>query len=374
MNNILYMSFVDWFWIKQRPQHFVEFLSEDNKVVYFCMQAWRKNSNTIIVNNDSKHEVNLSIIKKGNLTVSRKKVLPLHRKYKFIENINDKITEARLKKLDKVNNFNIVVFTHPMQLKYFPIDILIGKKVVYDCMDDYEEFNYYDNKELLKYEKKLYDISDKIVCTSDKLKEKLIVKYGNKKMVRIINNGVDLHNFNVNNVSKSQIINNSRMNNVAYIGAISEWFDFKLIKNVALRNKDINFYIIGPIEKGISIEEFNGLTNINIIGSIPYEEVPKVLYSVDVAIMPFILNDLIKAVNPVKIYEYLAMGKNVLAIRYSETEKFSEHVDLYSNEDEFEYKLRNLLNKNVDIKERIDYAKDHSWEKRVKEFYRFITD
>ncbi|MDV4150391.1 glycosyltransferase [Clostridium sp. AL.422] len=373
MNKILYISLVDWFWIKQRPHHFVEFLSKDNKVVYFCMQAWKRNPNTVVLNDSSKRETSKSIIDKGTLSIFRKKVIPFHRKYKFIENINDKLLSKRIEKLEDKNNFDIIIFTHPMQLKYFPEKLLKNKTIVYDCMDNYEEFNYYDRKELLVYESKLYDISGKIVCSSDKLKNKLYNKYSHKKAIKVINNGVDIKTFDINKVGKSTVIDGDKMNKIAYIGAISEWFDFDLIRNVSLRNPTIYFYIIGPIEKGVDIEKISNLKNVEIVGSIPYDEVPKVLASIDIAIMPFKLNELIKSVNPVKIYEYLSMGKKVLSIRYDETEKFSNYIELYKNEVEFEEKLKKLLKEECSIDYKIDYAKKNSWSKRVDEFYEYIT-
>ena len=55
----------------------------------------------------------------------------------------------------------------------------------------------------------------------------------------------------------------------------------------------------------------------------------------DAYVMPFLLSPLIEAVDPVKIYEYLAFGKEVLTVRYPEIERFSEFVHFYQAPSDF---------------------------------------
>ena len=46
-------------------------------------------------------------------------------------------------------------------------------------------------------------------------------------------------------------------------------------------------------------------------------------------VMPFKLDDLVQAVNPVKLYEYVYSHKPAIAIHYAETEQFEQFVHLY---------------------------------------------
>jgi hypothetical protein len=81
--------------------------------------------------------------------------------------------------------------------------------------------------------------------------------------------------------------------------------------------------------------------------------------------MPFILNDLIRDVNPVKVYEYLSMGKPVIMPYYNEVLEFNEFVYMYKDDSEFiEYIEKALLEDGSRKNMRIAYAEENSWNKR----------
>lgn len=51
--------------------------------------------------------------------------------------------------------------------------------------------------------------------------------------------------------------------------------------------------------------------------------------NMDCLIMPFILNDIISDVDPVKLYEYISMGKNIISVKYREVKRFEKFVYFY---------------------------------------------
>ncbi|MGB4752417.1 MAG: glycosyltransferase, partial [Fervidobacterium sp.] len=132
--------------------------------------------------------------------------------------------------------------------------------------------------------------------------------------------------------------------------------------------KDVNFYIIGPLDRNFNKDKYSQTNNMIFTGTQPYEIIPTILSKVDISIMPFRKNQLVKTVNPVKIYESLAMGKPVIATRYEETEKFGDLIFTYDSAEEFESILSKLLSQNEEetvIRRRIEFARENSWEKRV---------
>jgi hypothetical protein len=60
------------------------------------------------------------------------------------------------------------------------------------------------------------------------------------------------------------------------------------------------------------------LSNVSFPGAVPYTEVPHVLARIDVAILPFHINQITDVTNPLKLYEYLASGIPVVATRLRE--------------------------------------------------------
>jgi hypothetical protein len=83
--------------------------------------------------------------------------------------------------------------------------------------------------------------------------------------------------------------------------------------------------------------------------------------------MPFIVNRLIEAVDPVKLYEYIAFGLPSLAPRYAETERFVPFVNLYNDTDDAITITETLLAKSYSeksVENREKFLLANSWKKR----------
>lgn len=108
----------------------------------------------------------------------------------------------------------------------------------------------------------------------------------------------------------------SRLNRpiVGYIGAVAPWFDFNLLQKLARRMPDVEFVIAGPVAPDVKadVRKLELYKNVNFIGSVPYESVPNILASIDVAILPFVKNNVTDVTNPLKVFEYLAAGLPVV--------------------------------------------------------------
>jgi hypothetical protein len=127
------------------------------------------------------------------------------------------------------------------------------------------------------------------------------------------------------------------------------------------------FYFVGPIDKGIP-KYIQRQQNIVFTGPKEYYKVPLFIREFDILLYPFKLNDLVLAVNPVKLYEYLALNKKVISVRYNETERFAEYVNLYSTKKEF-IKLINEIKNSDDTRDLRKFVLTESWTERSKNFY-----
>jgi glycosyltransferase involved in cell wall biosynthesis len=57
------------------------------------------------------------------------------------------------------------------------------------------------------------------------------------------------------------------------------------------------------------------LPNVHLLGPVPYADVPPILRACDVCLIPYRVGGLVDYVHPKKFYEYLALGKPVVATR-----------------------------------------------------------
>ena len=94
-------------------------------------------------------------------------------------------------------------------------------------------------------------------------------------------------------------------------------------------------------------------------------------------VMPFVVNELIRSVNPVKLYEYIYSGKPVIAARYEETEKFGDFVYLYKDSSDFIRIVEtiNKANKDEDYLTKCrDFVMSNTWESRCKVINNALTN
>lgn len=359
MKSIAYFLNVPWSWIKQRPQFIAEQLTREFDVHIYEELEFKKRT--------QKNK------KKESMTFHKMFRLPLQRKLPILK-LNHFFYKIQLK--NKLCDYDIIWLTHPTQINY--IDSKLSNAViVYDCMDDMllfptvcDKYNYFHYSELT-----LINRADYIFFSSEYLKKKIEKRYKkdlNQKSY-IVNNAINksMLKMNYHNNSKK---NKSEYKHIVYIGTIAEWIDFKLLYESLDIFPNIQYDFYGPFRTEVPYSHDRLVFH----GTIEHDDVAKVLAAADLLIMPFLVTDLIKAVNPVKLYEYISSGVPSLAVRYGESEKFSEFVYLYGSKDEFYKYITNLVNHDLPVlktlNERRNYLKENTWDKRgmdiVEKLYR----
>ena len=93
--------------------------------------------------------------------------------------------------------------------------------------------------------------------------------------------------------------------------------------------------------------------------------------------MPFHVNDIIRAVDPVKLYEYLNFDKNILCVRYNEVERFGEFVRFYTDQDSFAGQIRAMqedrsVSYSADRREQ--FLRENSWKARADRMEELIAE
>lgn len=107
---------------------------------------------------------------------------------------------------------------------------------------------------------------------------------------------------------------------VGYYGAVSAWLDLELIYAVAER---FDVVVIGA--SPLYNRDIRH-PNVTVLPIKDYRELPGYLSWFDVAIIPFLLTEMIEGCDPVKFYEYISAGKPVVASDMKELRKFHSLV------------------------------------------------
>ncbi|MDZ4229782.1 MAG: glycosyltransferase, partial [Candidatus Veblenbacteria bacterium] len=159
---------------------------------------------------------------------------------------------------------------------------------------------------------------------------------------------------------------------IGYIGTIQEdRVDVSLIQRLAEANPQKSFVLIGGVWPGIR-EQVNqrlrNLPNVHLLGRKSFRETPQYLREFSVAIIPHKQNEFNRHTNPMKLYEYLAAGKPVVATPGAGLEGFADLVYLAATPEQFNTALiRALQEDSVELRERRQaIAAAESWQARVK--------
>lgn len=128
---------------------------------------------------------------------------------------------------------------------------------------------------------------------------------------------------------------------VGFVGGIdAHTFDPALFVEVARRLHDVSFVMVG----GCSLaEDWCPLPNVTFVGRKPYDEVASYMAAVDCLIMPWNESDWIKACNPIKLKEYLAVGRPVVTTEFGALDGWRDLVRIASGADAFAAAIRSSL-------------------------------
>lgn len=244
-----------------------------------------------------------------------------------------------------------------------------GWRLVYDCMDEHSGFGTH-GPQTGADEARLIAESDLVIVTSRLLFERVRAARPPEGILRLPN-AVDWPRFsNLPPRERSPLASLGLPRPVVgYYGAIAEWFDAEAVAFAAARRRNASFVLIGR-DSGADLSPLDGLSNVHRLGEVAYERLPEHLAAFDVCTIPFRRTPLTLATNPVKLYEYFATGKPVVARRLPEIEAFedAEVVELYDSPKDFDAALGRALSPRPDEEaiaaRRREIARENTWEIR----------
>jgi len=152
--------------------------------------------------------------------------------------------------------------------------------------------------------------------------------------------------------------------------------DFELIKQLAINHRDKTFVFVGPYQcETIAQAGLDKLPNLIFTGSKPITALPAYLRYFDCAIIPYLKTETTKYIYPLKINEYLAAGLPVVTTHFSDDlNDFESVVSIEEKNEDFIRKVESSISTNSPelIKERMIFAANNSWAKRVEQFWELL--
>jgi glycosyltransferase involved in cell wall biosynthesis len=247
--------------------------------------------------------------------------------------------------------------------------------VIYDCVDDWPAFfpDPREKKFISKIDNALSRGSEIVFVGSAPLKEK---KAPFNPKTFVVNHAADIAHFSKATDPQTPIpadlekIPNPRIGFVGMVDPVR--FDSELLTRLAA-NPDYHIVIVGGILGGAE-KSLPDLPNIHLLGMKTLSQLPGYLKAMDVCLMPYRLNDATKSIYPLKLHEYMATGKPVVATAIPAVEGFRNLMYVAENENHFvEQVACALKEKDPDLASRRQAcAREHNWEAHVAEKLRLV--
>ena len=233
-----------------------------------------------------------------------------------------------------------------------------GWPIIYDCHDLLEGFNNVA-REIVDAEPAVLESADFVVFSSDYLhkvyEHRVKLRPGR---VALLRNAVDARFVADRGATDRKI--------AGYIGALQDWFDADAVRAAAMANRDALFRIVGRVER-LPVRELASLPNVELAGEVPHERLPEILSGFTIGLIPFVVNELTRAANPIKMYEYFSAGLPVVSTRLPEVELYSDLVYIADSAQDFARQVSSALTEDdMGLRERRrEVARGETWEQRA---------
>jgi glycosyltransferase involved in cell wall biosynthesis len=193
-------------------------------------------------------------------------------------------------------------------------DQLGCERVVYHCVDEYSAFAG-AGADIARLEEELIRRSDLVITCSTPLEASKRLINPNTVLVR---HGVERDHFaralDATTVVPDDVAQLPRPI-LGFYGLIAEWVDLAAFRACAEAFPEGSIVIVGPENNAdaAGLERLRALPNVHLLGRKPYQALPGYCKAFDVALLPFIKNELTENANPLKLREYLAAGLPVVS-------------------------------------------------------------
>ncbi|WP_191621837.1 glycosyltransferase [Microbacterium caowuchunii] len=150
-----------------------------------------------------------------------------------------------------------------------------------------------------------------------------------------------------------------------YVGTLDSRLDMEGIATLANSHPQLSIVLIGPAPDSTYIRDLRTLSNVHLHGEVRRDEVVAVLRNTEVTLLAHRKTPLTEAMSPLKVYEYLAAGRPVLATDLAPVRGLDDRVLLADSVADFVDLIDRALALGVaDEDRRRRYVTDNAWSTR----------
>jgi len=376
--DIVYFSSIDWNHTWQRPQQLASRLARYGKVLYISPLGLRS-----VVLTDWARILRRIAFEFSRRAAASNQHMTVHTPLLYLplpesplaNRINGRLLHrsiAQWMKRQQVHQPIIWIGT-PSLADLEAIQDVDARLIVYDCLDNFPLFHK-DPYRIIEAEQQIVSRANIVFATATELYDRM--KPVKPQHTFLVPNAADYVHFaavTTQSFECPEDLVGIRKPLLGYFGEMAHWFDFNLIYDIALRHPEWTFALIGAVHVAVD-KKLLGLPNVRFLGRKDYAKLPAYLSQFEVCLLPFKINALTSAVNPVKLYEYLAAGKPVVSTPLKEVLRYQKVVEI-ADRTKFADAIELALVTSRDpqrVFERQQVAQQNTWDVRIEEIIRIL--
>lgn len=244
---------------------------------------------------------------------------------------------------------------------------------VYYCVDDFAVWPGLDGRTLRAMETELVAKVDAVVAVSETLQDH-VAKLG--KPSHLLTHGVDLDHFR-RPVGDELPSSRSELESLpgplaVFWGVIDRRTDTAFVRELSDRMTDGTVLLVGPQDD--PDPELLRLPRVRTLPPVPYDDLPALAARAAVLVMPYADLPVTRAMQPLKLKEYLATGKPVVVRRLPATEPWADCMDVADTPEQFAAAVLERLRTGVPEPQRAARARleAEGWAAKAAQFERWI--
>lgn len=304
--------------------------------------------------------------------------LPAGPLYKFFSWLNNRIVSRRINRFLRDSRIHSLIYVNSFDFYFADLSRHLKARLklkVYHCIDPMvKTFT-------LKHGSYLEEVLSKdaniIISTSPALQKKFALRGFSRNY--LVPNGADVRHFSqAPKTSPHPALIHIEGKVLGYFGNIERRIDYTLLLTVVSLLGDWHLVLAGPVDETNVPKAIREHERVTFTGPIPYGQAPAIVNRFDVAIIPFVCDEVSAGIYPLKMFEYLAAGKPVVATNFNPDilDPFSDHVFVGHNAREFATEVLHAYATDSEEKaqERLALASQNSWVQRAKAFSTIVGE
>ncbi len=248
----------------------------------------------------------------------------------------------------------------------------VGQRgLVYNCTDDFSYWPSADRGTLQQAEAEMRQRADLVLAASRRLQQ----RHRDAARCEYFPHAVDFEHFaSVESRSVPAELQQIPSPRVGFFGLIYEKLDVELLTAIVTELPHVHLVLIGPCDYRPA--EFASLPRVHFVGPRAYDELPAWIAGLDVLLLPYVDDEMIRQSNPLKLRECLATGKPTVSIDIAEVRQFEPYVRVAASRPDFVAAVRHALDSPADKATAAlqqQSVRQESWEARAQQLHDHLT-